>query len=107
MTRQEELKEGILKLIDANYGARNPSYPELIAFQPMKFLNELLPYLDLVGLVRKVERELPKCPISQEDLERYRGTIDYGLKWCTRSGYKQSQENMFEFGFTSSIEPLI
>lgn len=44
------LRQKIRQLIDNCYGATNPDYPKLIAFQPMKFLNELLAYLHSQGL---------------------------------------------------------
>ena len=42
----EALRIEIIKLMDGCYNATNPDYPELKAFQGMKFLNELMPYLE-------------------------------------------------------------
>ena len=62
---KEEIRKGIKELIDNNYGARNPSYPKLIAFQPVKFLNELLPYLHSKGvaIVKSPPKDLTGCVI--------------------------------------------
>lgn len=51
MTKREQLRKGVRGLINGCYGARNPDYPKLAAFQPEKFLNELFPYLDSQGVV--------------------------------------------------------
>ena len=67
MTKQEEIKEGVQELIDKCYGASSPDYPKLIAFQPQKFLNELFPLLDRLGVVIKVDGELPSIFDSNEN----------------------------------------
>ncbi len=79
MTKQEEIREGISNLIDNNYNARNPSYPELIAFQPMKFLNELLPYLHSQGVVIKVDRELPDRICLKNDECGYKHNCSHAI----------------------------
>ena len=58
MPKREEIRKGLRNLIDDCYGAKNPDYPKLTAFQPIKFLNELFPYLHSEGVVIKKE-ELP------------------------------------------------
>ena len=103
MNIQEKIKEGIRQLIDGCYGARNPDYPKLIAFQPMKFLNELLPYLHSQGAVVKVDRVLPRCPVSIEDglspsIVEFR---QYNIKQ-----WKTTQEIMLKAGYVA-VEPLI
>ncbi len=62
-----DIIKGIDKLIDECYGGKNPTYPELIVFQRGKFLNKLLPLLDSLGVVRKVENgdDLTGCCIAR------------------------------------------
>ena len=54
MTKQSEIKQEINKLIDNCYTKGSPDYPWLV-FQPQKFLNDLFPLLDRLGVVVKVE----------------------------------------------------
>ncbi len=42
----EALRKGISELMDGCYNATNPDYPELKAFQGLKFLDKLMPYLE-------------------------------------------------------------
>ena len=58
-----ELREQIRDIIDGCYEARNPDYPKLRAFQPEKFLNELLE-LNLIQLDEN--QRLP--PIPRDDI---------------------------------------
>jgi len=85
MTKQEEIREGIRRLIDGCYNARNPDYPKLIAFQPMKFLNEIMPYLHSQGVVIKVDGELPSSPFIEESGDN-NGFI-VGRDFMLRAGY--------------------
>lgn len=71
MTKQEEIIKGIRQLIDGCYNARNPDYPKLTAFQPMKFLNELIPYLHSQGVVIRVDRKLLPFPTGEDCLAWY------------------------------------
>lgn len=82
MTRQQKVREGVRVLMDGCYEARNPDYPELAAFQPMKFLNELIPYLHSQGLVVRVDKELPDNPFfggkpSEEKTAQWYGANAY------------------------------
>jgi len=65
MTKQEQIKKETNKLIDNCYTRGSSDYPKLLVFQRQKFLNELFPLLDRLGVVIKVERETTdfiKCP---------------------------------------------
>ncbi len=49
MTKQEEIQD----LMDNCWEECNPDYPKLLTFRPMKFLNEIMPYLHSQGVVIK------------------------------------------------------
>ena len=42
----EALRKGISELMDGCYNGTNHQYPELRAFQGLKFLDKLMPYLE-------------------------------------------------------------
>ena len=64
MSKQSDIREGIQDLMDNCWEQCNPDYPKLITFRPMKFLNELMPFLHSQGVVIKVDRELPKAFVA-------------------------------------------
>jgi len=45
MLNIEALRKGVSELMDGCYNGTNPDYPELKAFQGLKFLDKLMPYL--------------------------------------------------------------
>jgi len=61
---RKRIEKEIRRLLDRRglgdcYGAINPDYPKLRAFQPIKFLNELLPYIESLNLVQLDENQTP------------------------------------------------
>jgi len=96
MTKRGEIKKATNKLIDGCYTKGSPDYPKLLIFQRQKFLNELFPLLDRLGVVIKVDRELPL--VSEADVD----------EWCvaTTNGIKVGQRFLIEAGYVA-VEPLI
>ena len=72
--KREEIRKGISVLMDTCWEKCNPDYPKLLTFRPMKFLNELMPYLHSQGVVIKVKGELPRCM----NFERYNALTKAG-----------------------------
>jgi len=92
MTKEEEIKKETGKLIDRCYTKGSPDYPKLMVFQRQKFLKELLPLLDGLGVVIKVDRELPNDAI-------YRS-----LK--QEEAYCDGRDTVINAGYVA-VEPLI
>lgn len=87
--KRKEIKEAVRQLIKDNYNARNPSYPNLIAFRPEKFLNELLPLLSSLNVViEDKNEELPgftwrftdKLTSRVETVEEYKERLNGFVK---------------------------
>ena len=104
MTKQEEIREGILKIIHFyNRGTTDANDAQL--------RDKLISYLHSQGVVIKVDRELPENPIWAT-LEK---TVISGAGIETReqiklegagSTYKIAQQEMLQAGYVA-VEPLI
>ena len=98
MTKQEEIGEGMATSLAEYFGDPTINYDGLRA--------HIIQYLHSQGVVIKVEKELPKCEITEGQVESYRGTIEYGLSWCGRSAYLAAQNEMLKAGYVA-VEPLV
>ena len=85
--KRKEFREAVRILIDNNYNARNPDYPKLIAFQPMKFLNELLPLIEQAGYCQVPELKVKEVPDHSESI------------WCPHCGEEFGVEETIESAF--------
>ena len=113
MTQQEEIRGGITEwvleirqyLINTEFAPElftKPVDPNVLTIE---FPKKLLRFLDRNNVVLKVERELPKNPVSIPNLSGSVGIIEQ-INATSFQVYRDAQQDMLKW-HNDSLEPLI
>lgn len=98
-TKRRQIRNRLTAIMSECYSQELSACPIHPIFQPQKFLNKMFSYLDSVGVVIKVDRELPK-------LISLTGEATIAEKSSYLLGVDDCKEQFVKAGYVA-VEPLI